>query len=339
MRGEFELIDLVRERIATAGARTGERVVVSSGDDAAVTVPDGATAISVDSLVDGVHFRRKTFPPAAIGAKALAAALSDLAAMGAEPGEAYVQVGVPEDLDDEQLAGIADGLGAVAAEQGVTVAGGDVVASPVLFLSITAVGHAASADDFVTRGGARAGDVLVITGPAGGAAAGLVLLERPELAEGLEAAVAADLRDRQLRPRPRIAGGRALAQAGATAMIDLSDGIAGDAGHLARASGVRISVQIDEVPVHAGVAEVADAAGEDPALMVAAGGEDYELLATVPPERLHRALDALRDAGLAPAVVGGVETGEGLVLRGARGRELNVRGYDQMRSRAPAEPT
>ena len=339
MRGEFELIDLFRERIAAAGAGTGVRVVVGSGDDAAVTVPRGVTATSVDAIVDGVHFRRETFPPFAIGAKALAAALSDLAAMGAEAGEAYVQAGLPADLSEEDVAGIADGLGATAAEAEVTVAGGDVVASPVLFLSVTAVGHAKSDAELVTRAGAQPGDAVLVTGPVGGAAAGLLLLERPELADELDAGAAAALRDRQLRPRPRLAAGRALARAGTSAMIDLSDGLAGDAGHLARASGVRIAIDVSDVPSHAGVAEVAVAAGEDPELMVAAGGEDYELLATIRRESVGAALAALRDTGLAPAVVGGVETGEGLVLRGARGRELNVRGYDQMRSRAPAEPT
>ena len=142
MRGEFELIDLLRERIAAAGAATGGRVLVGSGDDAAVTVPGGVTATTVDAVVDGVHFRRSTFPPEAIGAKALAAALSDLAAMGAGPGEAYVQVGLPEDLADDDLARIADGLGSSAAEAHVAIAGGDIVASPVLFVAVTAVGHA-----------------------------------------------------------------------------------------------------------------------------------------------------------------------------------------------------
>ena len=113
MRGEFELIDLLRERIAAAGAGSSERLVVGSGDDAAVTAPGGVTATSVDAIVDGVHFRRRTFPPEAIGAKALASALSDLAAMGAAPGEAYVQVGLPDDLGEDELTGIADGLGGI----------------------------------------------------------------------------------------------------------------------------------------------------------------------------------------------------------------------------------
>jgi thiamine-monophosphate kinase len=339
MRGELELIDLLRERIAQAGAGSGDRVVVGSGDDAAVTSPGGVTATSVDAVVDGVHFRRDTFLPTAIGAKALAAALSDLAGMGAAPGEAYVQVGLPEDLSEGDLIGIADGLGEAAADAGVVVAGGDIVRSPVLFIAVTAVGHAASAEDLVTRSGAQPGDGVLVTGPVGGAAAGLRLLERPELAEALDAATADALRGRQLRPQVRLAAGHALAAAGATAMIDLSDGLAGDARHLADAGAVRIAIEMEAVPLQPGVADVAGALGADAELLAASGGEDYELLATLPPAQVDGALAALRETGLVPAVVGRVEVGEGLVLRGSRGRELDARGYDQVRSRAPAEPT
>jgi thiamine-monophosphate kinase len=339
MRGEFELIDLLRERIAAAGASISARVVVGSGDDAAVTAPGAVTATSVDAVVDGVHFRRRTFPPRAIGAKALAAALSDLAAMGAEPGEAYVQVGLPADLPEEELAAIADGLGAAAARAGVAVAGGDITASPVLFLCVTAVGHADDASHLVARAGARPGDRLVVTGPLGGAAAGLLLLDRPDFGTGLDPAVAAALRARQLEPEPRLAAGAALAGAGATAMIDLSDGLAGDAGHLARAGAVRVEVDLPAVPVQPGVGEVARAAGRGAEELVAAGGEDYELLAAVPAASLDAVLAALRDGGHAPAVIGVVESGEGLLLRGSSGRELSASGYDQVRSRAPAEPT
>jgi thiamine-monophosphate kinase len=339
MRGEFDLIRRLRERIAAAGSDSGDRLLIASGDDAAVTAASGVSATSVDCVVDGVHFRRATFPPEAIGAKALAAALSDLAAMGADPGEAYVQVGLPDDLSEAALIGIADGLAEVAAQARVAVAGGDLVASPVLFLAITAVGHAATLDRLVTRAGAKAGDVLLVTGPLGGAAAGRLLLDRPELERAVDAQTAARLRSRQLRPLPRLAAGSALAAAGARAMIDLSDGLAGDARHLAEAGAVRLVVDLGTVPTERGVAEVARAAGEDAELLVAAGGEDYELLAAVGPDRVEDALTSLRDAGLVPALVGGVEAGEGLVLRSATGRELDVRGYDQVSSRAPAGPT
>ena len=264
--GEFELIAALRERIAQAGADGGSpALVLGSGDDASITVPGGATATSVDALVEGVHFRIPPFEARQVGHKALAAALSDLAAMGAEPGEAYVQLGIPDERGDPELLGLADGLAALAGRLGVAIAGGDVTRAPALLVAVTVVGHAESADRLVRRSGARPGDLLAVTGELGGAAAGLALLERPELAEGLDEALAAALRARQLEPEPRLAAGRALAEAGATAMIDISDGLGADAGHLAAAGGVGLEIDLSRLPVQAGVAELAAASGPRPA--------------------------------------------------------------------------
>ncbi len=230
---EFDLIARLVEMVDDARRRRSStrraEVAIPSGDDAAVTVPKGATATSVDSLVDGVHFRRQTAPLRSVGRKALSVALSDLAAMGAVPGEAYVQLGVPDDLDQAGCLELGAGLAEVAAEHDVAVLGGDVTRAPVLWVAITVVGHADSAEQLVRRGGAAPGDLLAVTGELGGAAAGLLVLERPELANVVEAEVADGLRRRQLEPRPRIAAGRALAAAGASAMLDLSDGLGGDA--------------------------------------------------------------------------------------------------------------
>ncbi|MBS1893001.1 MAG: thiamine-phosphate kinase, partial [Actinobacteria bacterium] len=257
--GEFELLALLRERLPAAGPQ----VRLGSGDDAAVTVPGGAVATSVDALVEGVHFRRESATLRQIGRKAISTALSDLAAMGAAPGEAYVWLGAPEDLDEEGLLEVGAGLAAVAAETATTVAGGDLTRAPVLSLAVTVTGHAPDPDDFVTRGGARPGDALVVTGELGGAAAGLALLERPSAA-GLDAPTADALRARQLDPTPRLAAGQALAAAGATAMIDISDGLAGDAGHVAAASGALLVIEAGALPIAPGVAAVAAAAGRDP---------------------------------------------------------------------------
>src|SRR5438445_1954096 len=135
--GEFELLARVRERLP----RTGPRVRLGSGDDAAVTVPGGATATSVDALVEGVHFRRGRGDLAQIGRKALATALSDLAAMGAEPGEAYVVLGVPSDLDEDGCLELLDGIVELATATGTSLAGGDVTRAPALTLTTTVVGH------------------------------------------------------------------------------------------------------------------------------------------------------------------------------------------------------
>jgi thiamine-monophosphate kinase len=325
--GEFELLAKLRERLPAPGPR----VMLGSGDDAAVTVPGGATATSVDALVDGVHFRRDQATPAQIGHKALATALSDLAAMGAEAGEAYVAVGVPPDLDEDGCLELIDGLLALAGATGTTVAGGDVTRAPVLTLAVTVVGHAPTAADLVGRGGAEPGDALVLSGELGGAAAGLLLLERPQLADAVADEVAAQLRERQLQPLPRLATGRALAAAGATALIDLSDGLGGDARHLAGQSGVALQIDARALPVAPGVAEVAAAAGLDPLQLATSSGEDYELLAAVPLERLPGAT-----AGVAATEetqltrIGEIVAGAGVEIRLPGGETVVPAGFDQL---------
>lgn len=330
-RGEFELIAALRERLAAAGATTGAGVVVGSGDDAAITTSRGVAVTSVDALVEGVHFRMPPFVPRQVGHKALAAALSDLAAMGAEPGEAYVQLGVPDALDDEPLLELADGLGAVAAAAGVAVVGGDITAAPVLFVAVTAVGSAPDPDAPVRRSGARPGDVLAHTGELGGAAAGLLLLDRPDLGRELPAAVAAELRRRQLEPQARLAAGRALREAGVRAMIDVSDGIAGDAWHLAAAGEVAITIDPARLRLAEGVREVASAAGRDALELALGGGEDYELLVALSPAGLERARERLDRLGVELTEVGSVAAGAGVEITGfARPASAGL-GYDQRR--------
>jgi thiamine-monophosphate kinase len=334
--GEFDLLARVRERLPAPGPR----VRLGSGDDAAVTVPGGATATSVDALVDGVHFRREQSSLAQIGRKALAAALSDLAAMGAEPGEAYLVLGVPPDLDEPGCLELLDGAAALATETGTSLAGGDVTRAPALTLAVTVVGHAESAEDLVTRSGARPGDALVVTGELGGAAAGLLLLEREEVRSSLVSHRATnDDRGpvaRQLEPRPRLNAGRALAEAGATAMIDLSDGLGGDAGHIAEASGIGLRIDAAALPLAPGVAEIARAAGLDPLELAASGGEDYELLAALPPERLDEAVAAVTARGETQLTrIGEVVADGGVEIRLPGGRRSKPRGFDQLDRTGP----
>jgi thiamine-monophosphate kinase len=323
--GEFELLAKLRGRLPPPGPR----VELGSGDDAAITVPGGATATSVDAIVDGVHFRRSEAPPRTIGRKALATALSDLAAMGAEAGEAYVVLGAPADLVEGEFDDLLEGLLELAAETGTTLAGGDLTRAPALTLAVTVVGHAPSPGELVPRSGAQAGEVLVVTGELGAAAAGRLLLDRPELATAVSEAVADNLRRHQLDPTPRLHSGRALAAASARAMIDLSDGLAGDAQHLARASGVALEIAARSLPLAAGVAEISAAAGLDPLELAASGGEDYELLAALPQASLAAASTAIDAAGETKLTqIGGVGAGEGVELRLPGGGLLEIRGYD-----------
>jgi thiamine-monophosphate kinase len=330
--GEFELLELIRQRLP----RPGARVLLGSGDDAAITAPRGATATSVDALIEGVHFRREWSSLAQIGAKALAVALSDLAAMGAGPGEAYVVLGVPPELDQDGCLELLDGMTATAEETGTTLAGGDVTRAPALTLAITVVGHAAKADELVTRSGAHPGDVLAVTGELAGAAAGLLLLDGSERRRSSPPPHsernderARSLIGRLLEPRPRLKAGRALAKLGATAMIDLSDGLGGDAAHVAAAGGVRLRIDAGALPVAAGVAEIAAAAGRDPLELATSGGEDYELLVALPPERAEEAAEAVNELG-GLTRIGEVLAGEGVEIRLPGGGLLEPTGFDQL---------
>jgi thiamine-monophosphate kinase len=323
--GEFELLAKLRERLPPDGAR----VKVGSGDDAAVTVPTGATATSVDAIVEGVHFRRDEAGLETVGRKALSTALSDLAAMGAEAGEAYVVLGAPPDLGESGFLELLEGLLEVAERTGTTLAGGDVTRAPALTVAVTVVGHAATPEDLVTRDGAKPGDLLVVTGELGAAAAGRLLLEDPTLATAVSPATAEQLRHRQLDPAPRLGSGRGLAAAGARAMIDLSDGLAGDAGHIAGASGASLRIDAGSLPLASGVAEIAAAAGADPLRLAVSGGEDYELLAALPPVKLDEAVARLGEAGettLTP--IGEVASGEGVEIRLPGGERLEAWGHD-----------
>ncbi len=323
---EFDLIARMVERLPPPSPR----LRIASGDDAAVTEPaEAASAVTVDAVIEGVHFTRPEFSPEAIGRKALATALSDLAAMGAEPGEAYVVLGAPAGEDDEALLGIADGLAEVALRDGVSVAGGDFVRAPQLLLSVTCVGYERPGAPLVARSGAQPGDVVAVTGQLGGGAAALKLLGGFEPI-GLASVAVERLLSYQLDPRPRLAAGRALAAAGATAMIDISDGLGADAGHLAEASGVGLSIELQRLPLAEGIAAVLG--GNRAAERVSAsGGEDYELLVTIPPERLDAASEAVTAAGTRLSEIGQVMKGEGVVVMDAQGRAVEASGFDHMR--------
>ena len=251
------------DRIRAIYARLGD-TGFALGDDCALLRADKATiALSIDISVEGVHFRRDWLGLPEIGFRAAAAALSDLAAEGARAAGLLVSVGVPPDGPTGEAAEIMAGVGTAAAEAGAKVFGGDLTRAPLLIVDVCAIGTAPRP---VRRIGAEVGDGLWVTGQLGGAALALkehLAGRRPGL----------DLAVRFARPQPRLAAGQWLASQGAHAMIDLSDGLSTDAGHLAAASGVALEIALERIPCWIGA---------EP-LVAAASGEEYELLVALPP--------------------------------------------------------
>ena len=306
---EFELIDRLRSK-----AGTSARLLEGIGDDAAVTASDGFTVTSVDAAVDGVHFRRQWSTPESIAIKSVACALSDLAAMAASPGEVFIALGLPPDVDDDWIERFAAAAVATTEGAGAVLAGGDTVTSPTLFISVTVVGHASRAKELVLRSGARSGQLVAVTGHLGAAAAGLKLLEHPEFGDGLKSEAITSLINRQLEPRARLAESRILADGGTSAMIDISDGLAADLGHISLASKVRLNLRSELLPVADGVAEVAAVSGQTGEDLALAGGEDYELVLTMELATFEVARTELRAVGCELTMIGTVAEGRGLSI-------------------------
>jgi thiamine-monophosphate kinase len=268
--GEFGLI-----RRVTAGRTQPPTTLLGPGDDAAVVAaPDGRVVVSTDVLVEGVHFRLDWSSPEQVGRKAAAVNLADIAAMGALPTALLIGLACPPDTPATLIDGLTAGLWAEATVAGAGVVGGDMVSSATLVISITALGDMNGLEP-VTRSGAQVGDVIAVCGRLGWAAAGLAVLGR-----GFRSPVA--VVGAQRTPEPPYSAGPQAARAGATAMIDTSDGLLADLGHIAVASGIGIDIRTELLEVHQRLLDVASALGADARHWALTGGEDHALAAAFP---------------------------------------------------------
>ena len=294
--GEFAVIDAV-----TVGVVQPSTTLLGPGDDGAmVAAVDGRVIASIDVLVDGVHFRTDWATGEQIGQRAALAAMADIAAMGAAPTALLVGLTAPPQTPLELIAAIGRGLNQAATTAGAGVVGGDLTRSEVLTIAVTVLGDLRGGKP-VLRSGARAGDVVAVIGRLGWAAAGLAVLSR-----GFRSPAAAVGAYRV--PDPPLEAGIEAAQSGATSMIDVSDGLLADLGHIAHASGAAINVVTSALPVNPRLVEVASALGRDHLEWTLTGGDDHALAATFP-----------HGAQLPPGwtAIGSVTSGEGISVNGA----------------------
>ncbi len=293
--GEFGLVEALTARFAQAG-----NVILGPGDDAAVVaVPDGRVVISTDVLVDGRHFRRDWATASDIGHKAAAQNLSDLNAMGGRATALTVGLALPPDLPVAWVLEMADGFAEECALVGASVVGGDITRSTELMIAVSVIGSVEG--NPVLRSGARPGDVVALCGRQGWAAAGLAVLGRGFRSPRV-------LVEAHRRPEPPYDAGDAGRRLGATAMIDVSDGLLGDLAHIAAASGVAVDVRRDAFDVPEPLHAVGAATGVDPMQYILTGGDDHPIAATFPPK-----------TKLPPewTVIGTVAEGEGVTVDGA----------------------
>ncbi len=331
MRSERELIERIRARIPSrAPSARAAALRLGIGDDAAVFRPRGGSewVLTCDAFLENVHFLAPVHPPKAVGYKAVARATSDLAAMGAAPRLFLLSLALPGNLTGNWLDGFLTGMARAARKFGLVLAGGDTTKHSTVAVSVTVLGEV-TPDRAVTRSGARPGDLLYVSGRLGAAQLGLELVLRGLYRERRWR----PLLQPHLYPELRLGLGQWLSQSRlASAMIDTSDGLSTDLGHLGRSSGVGARVWADRIPaVH--VPPALQKHGFDARELALHGGEDYQLLFTVP-RRLRKAIPSSH-GGVPITQIGEITKGRAMVLVGSDGRTapLAACGWDHFRSK------
>jgi thiamine-monophosphate kinase len=303
--GEFGLIHRIRKKYA----RASDLLLLGIGDDAAsfLSPPGQPILVTTDILIEDVHFRRRSTTPYLLGAKSLAVNLSDIAAMGGIPRFFLISLGIPKNLPLPHIDQFYRGLTELGEAHDVLLAGGDLTAAPKLIINGVAIGHCPE-HQILYRKGAQPGDHVVVTGPLGDSALGLEILHQRGLKphdfgrKGEPRGKDGDLLNlvrRHLAPTPRVVMGRKIAELGcATAMIDISDGLLADLGHILEESQVGAEVWVDEIPRSQAFEKWAHQYHPRPLDLALSGGEDYELLFTAPKEKLAAALSEFRNSNL-----------------------------------------
>ena len=317
---ERELIARVRTHLPP----TAPWVLVGIGDDAAVVEPERnrVDVLTVDAIVDGVHFDRAFTPPDAIGHRALAVNLSDLAAMGAAPRLALLSMALPPTLPLADFEAIVGGFAALAARHRMQVVGGNLTRTPGPLMIDVTVSGTVKRRQALTRSGARPGDDIYVSGTLGSARAGLALLQS-EFQLQLQSQSQSEagdcrLKTAYLRPEPRLALGIHLARnKAASACMDLSDGLSDGLEQVADASGVGMSIDADALPIDAAARAVFAARGEEAVVEALRGGDDYELLIAVRPRTQRRLSEAIRRGGVALTRIGRCTAARGITVRRA----------------------
>ena len=328
--GEFGLIKRLAERVA-AGTQlraedpTSPRLTVTIGDDtAAWTVGDVTELLTTDTVVRGVHFTPETSTWQTVGWKGLVSNLSDIASMGGRPTFAVVTLGLPDDTLVQDVDDLYEGLLEAAKAYGVKVIGGDIVASPVFFMTIAQTGVTHTAP--MLRSAARSGDRIAVTGTLGGSAAGLAILQGQETSESSNFK---SLIEAHQRPRPRVSEGEALAKAGVLCAMDVSDGFLSDLTKICTASAMSARVEAADIPVHPASSKVLP---QTTLSMALNGGEDYELVFTAPADVIASLKGKLKSGF---QVIGTIIDGEpGLVSvvdRDGNPLKVDAQGWDHLR--------
>lgn len=329
--GEFGLIDRIAARLPTSG----KGVIVGIGDDAAVVSLEGGKYLltTCDIQVEGVHFLLPHISPQQLGHKAVAINFSDIAAMGGTPRYVTVSLALPKETPVAFVDGLYEGIRQACEDSGAVVVGGNITTAPKIMVDTFVVGEV-EADRLLLRSGAWIGDRVLVTESPGDSAAGLTLILHPEItgAEEHRQWVLA----RHLTPTPRLREGRVIASSRlATAMIDISDGLAGDIGHICERSGVGVRIWAEALPISEATKAIAQSAGKDPLDWALFGGEDYELLFTAPPDRAEELAERVRrETGTQVTVIGEIlpaEAGMSLLLPHGKEVPLHRGGWDHFR--------